>query len=155
MIHFSMAAAATPLVLGHIFMATVNPDTRVGLKGMITGWVSREWAQHHYRHWYDEHFGHLEHAVPAVASAEPAPPALPASVALPVSAPQPAAALPIAARPSAPAVPVVARPLVPAPPIAARRLVPAAAVTERPQAARPVKILWPPDARTADPSFAS
>lgn len=98
MIHFSMAAAATPLVIGHIFMATVNPDTRVGLKGMITGWVNREWARHHYRHWYDEHFGHLEHAE---LSAEPAPPALPASPAL------------------------------------------------------PPKILWPPDARAADPSFAS
>jgi formate dehydrogenase subunit gamma len=133
MIHFSMAAAATPLVLGHVFMATVNPDTRVGLKGMITGWVSREWAQHHYRYWYDEHFGHLEHAVHAEVSTEAAPPALPASVALPVSAPQPAAALPIAARP----------------------VVPAAAATERPQAARPVKVLWPPDARAADPSFAS
>jgi formate dehydrogenase subunit gamma len=100
MIHFSMAAAATPLILGHVFMATVNPDTRVGLKGMISGWVSREWARHHYRHWYDEHFGHLENAVNEGMSEESAPvalpvsPALPASVALPAKAPQPAAALP-------------------------------------------------------------
>jgi formate dehydrogenase subunit gamma len=94
MVHFSMAAAATPLVLGHIFMATVNPDTRVGLKGMISGWVSREWAQHHYRHWYDEHFGHLEHPEPATASTEPAPLALPAAAALPDAALPPAAALP-------------------------------------------------------------
>ena len=35
MIHLAMALAATPLVLGHVFMATVNPDTRVGLSGMI------------------------------------------------------------------------------------------------------------------------
>jgi hypothetical protein len=86
---------------------------------MISGWVSREWARHHYRHWYDEHFGHLEHAAHAEVSAEPAPSAsvaLPASPALPALAPQPAAALP---------------------------------------AVRPVKILWPPDARAADPSFAS
>jgi hypothetical protein len=143
MIHFSMAAAATPLVLGHVFMATVNPDTRVGLKGMITGWVSREWAQHHYRYWYDEHFAHLDHAVPAVASAEPAPPALPASVALPVSASQPAAALPIAARPLVPAAAAASRP-------------PAfRAPAVRPPTVRPVTILWPPDQRTADPSFAS
>ena len=155
MIHFSMAAAATPLVLGHVFMATVNPDTRVGLKGMISGWVNREWARHHYRHWYDEHFGHHEQPAHAAVSAEPAPPALPASPVLPALAPQPAAALPIAARPSAPAVPVSARPPVPALPIAARPLVPAAAATERPRAARPVKVLWPPDARAADPSFAS
>jgi formate dehydrogenase subunit gamma len=124
MIHFSMAAAATPLVLGHVFMATVNPDTRVGLKGMISGWVSREWAQHHYRYWYDEHFGHLEHAMPVAACLEPVPTALPASIALPASV-----ALPVSA--------------------------PQAAATGIPQAARPVKILWPPDAHAADASFAS
>jgi formate dehydrogenase subunit gamma len=166
MIHFSMAAAATPLVLGHVFMATVNPDTRVGLKGMISGWVSREWAQHHYRYWYDEHFGHLEHAVTAGVSAEPAPSVLPASVALPVSAPQPAAALdaasnlpapavPVATRPPVPPLPIAARPSAHARPITVRPPVPAAAATDIPQAARPVKILWPPDPHAADPSFAS
>ncbi len=56
LIHFSMATMATPLVFGHIFMATANPDTRVGLSGMITGFVDRHWAHHHYRLWYDEHF---------------------------------------------------------------------------------------------------
>jgi formate dehydrogenase subunit gamma len=92
MVHFSMAMAATPLVLGHIFMATVNPDTRVGLKGMISGWVSREWAQHHYRHWYDEHFGHHEQPAHPDTAVEPEP--LPATAALPAATIQPAAALP-------------------------------------------------------------
>jgi hypothetical protein len=72
MIHLAMALAATPLVLGHVFMATVNPDTRVGLSGMISGWVNREWARHHYRRWYDEQFGplgHAVHAAPAVRTA--------------------------------------------------------------------------------------
>jgi hypothetical protein len=54
-------------------MATVNPDTRVGLSGMITGYVDRHWAQHHYRHWYNEHFGHLHHRP------EPAPELAPAA----------------------------------------------------------------------------
>ena len=58
-LHLSLAALATPLILGHVFMATVNPDTKVGLQGMITGYVNRRWAQHHYAHWYREHFGHL------------------------------------------------------------------------------------------------
>jgi formate dehydrogenase subunit gamma len=170
MIHFSMATAATPLVLGHIFMATVNPDTRVGLKGMISGWVSREWAQHHYRHWYDEHFGHHEHPAHAAAAAEPvpsAPPALPASADLqPVPAIQPAAALQAESGRPAPAVSAEGRPPVPALPIAAhppartrpvteRPAVPAAAATATPQAARPAKILWPSDASAADASFAS
>ncbi|HEX7485511.1 MAG TPA: cytochrome b/b6 domain-containing protein [Vicinamibacterales bacterium] len=56
LIHFTLAVAATPLVFGHIFMATVNPDTRVGLQGMISGFVDRRWATHHYRLWYDEHY---------------------------------------------------------------------------------------------------
>jgi formate dehydrogenase subunit gamma len=57
LVHISMAVAATPLLLGHLFMATVNPDTRVGLGGMISGFVDRHWARHHYRCWYDECFG--------------------------------------------------------------------------------------------------
>ena len=55
-LHFAMALVAAPLMLGHIFMATINPDTRVGLKGMITGYVDRQWAKHHYRRWYRENF---------------------------------------------------------------------------------------------------
>lgn len=58
--HYAMAAAGVPLVLGHIFMATVNPSTRVGLSGMFTGWVDRGWARHHYRRWYRKHFEFLE-----------------------------------------------------------------------------------------------
>jgi formate dehydrogenase subunit gamma len=55
-VHLSAAALSSVLVVGHIYMATVNPSTRVGLSGMITGWVDREWAKHHYRRWYREHF---------------------------------------------------------------------------------------------------
>jgi formate dehydrogenase subunit gamma len=55
-IHFGMALLATPLLIGHKFMALVNPDTRVGLSGMITGFVDRHWAKHHYTKWYNEHF---------------------------------------------------------------------------------------------------
>ena len=57
-LHVAMAVAATPLMLGHIFMATINPDTRVGLSGMISGFVDRKWAKHHYRRWYREQFEH-------------------------------------------------------------------------------------------------
>jgi formate dehydrogenase subunit gamma len=57
LIHFTMAMAATPLILGHVFMATINPDTRVGLQGMFSGLVDRQWARHHYRLWFDERHG--------------------------------------------------------------------------------------------------
>ena len=56
MLHVGMAAMAAPLILGHIFMATINPETRVGLSGMLTGYVDRHWARHHYTRWYREQF---------------------------------------------------------------------------------------------------
>ena len=55
-IHFGMALIATPLLLGHLYMATIHPDTRSGLSGMTSGYVDRHWAEHHYPLWYREHF---------------------------------------------------------------------------------------------------
>jgi len=72
-----MAATALPLLLGHMFMATVNPATRVGLSGMVTGWVSREWAEHHYTRWYRERFPHLVAAAKHETTTPVAPPSSP------------------------------------------------------------------------------
>lgn len=55
-VHVAMAAMAVPLLIGHIFMATCNPETKVGLSGMITGFVDRNWAKHHYADWYRRKF---------------------------------------------------------------------------------------------------
>ena len=55
-IHISLSLVAPLLMLGHIYMAVVNPSTRVGLSGMITGRVDRDWAKHHYKRWYEENF---------------------------------------------------------------------------------------------------
>ncbi|MFH1279237.1 MAG: cytochrome b/b6 domain-containing protein [Candidatus Eisenbacteria bacterium] len=68
-VHFGMAMLATPLVLGHIYMATLNRDTRKGLPGMISGFVDRQWAKHHYREWYREF--HEEEESPEPQAAEP------------------------------------------------------------------------------------
>ncbi len=67
-LHLLMAGVATPLVFGHIFMATINPETRVGLSGMTTGMVDRQWASHHYGRWYRERFSevHSSEATEAV-----------------------------------------------------------------------------------------
>jgi formate dehydrogenase subunit gamma len=54
-LHFVMAMLATPLLLGHLFMALINRSSRPGLQGMISGFVDRHWAKHHYRRWYREH----------------------------------------------------------------------------------------------------
>lgn len=56
LVHVGLALVATPLMLGHIYMALVNPGTRLGLSGMISGYVDRHWAAHHYRRWYRENF---------------------------------------------------------------------------------------------------
>jgi formate dehydrogenase subunit gamma len=165
LVHFSLATIATPLILGHIFMATVNPDTRIGLSGMITGFVDRHWAMHHYRLWYDELFGR---AAPARAAVQPATRTAPK----PAVAPAVRAAAPIA-RPHAAAPPVVRRPSQAAPmavprPVAAAQ--PASADTEwilrpmsvpgsdgtrwglRPVSKEPAR---PIPTTEADPSFAS
>lgn len=55
-IHFTMAALATPLLVGHLFMAVLNPESKKGLSGMLSGLVDRQWAKHHYRRWYRENF---------------------------------------------------------------------------------------------------
>jgi formate dehydrogenase subunit gamma len=54
-LHFLMAVLAMPLVGGHMYMALINPGSRKGLHGMISGFVDRQWAKHHYRRWYREH----------------------------------------------------------------------------------------------------
>jgi formate dehydrogenase subunit gamma len=56
LIHFGMALMATPLLLGHLYMAIIHPDTRTGLSGMTTGFVDGHWAEHHYPLWYREQF---------------------------------------------------------------------------------------------------
>lgn len=82
MVHFALALIAAPLVLGHIFMATVNPGTRIGLPGMISGFVDREWARHHYTRWYRDNFESSE-----TVTAEEEDAALPTSTGLPIRCP--------------------------------------------------------------------
>jgi hypothetical protein len=73
-VHCGLVALAIPLILGHMVMATINPSTRVGLTGMITGFVSREWAAHHYARWFREQFPDLaeEHAAEEQPHLQPA-----------------------------------------------------------------------------------
>ena len=55
-VHCAIAFLAIPLILGHVYMATINASSRIGLSGMISGYVDRHWARHHYTKWYQEHF---------------------------------------------------------------------------------------------------
>lgn len=63
-LHFLMALISTPLILGHMYMAMIDRGGRPGLQGMISGFVGREWAKHHYRRWYREHYEHEEEPAP-------------------------------------------------------------------------------------------
>jgi formate dehydrogenase subunit gamma len=55
-IHVAAAFIVAPLMIGHIYMALINRDTRPGLSGMLSGYVDRHWARHHYRRWFRDNF---------------------------------------------------------------------------------------------------
>ena len=65
LLHALMAMMAVPLILGHLYMALIDPGGRRGLQGMISGFVDRQWAKHHYRRWYREHHEPCEEPPPA------------------------------------------------------------------------------------------
>ena len=68
-LHLADARRLSVLDLLHVLMALhghaadpgahvhglIDRGGRPGLTGMITGYVDRQWAKHHYRHWYREH----------------------------------------------------------------------------------------------------
>lgn len=64
LLHFLMALIATPLIFGHMYMAMIDRGGRPGLSGMISGFVDREWAKHHYRRWFREHHEPEEESAP-------------------------------------------------------------------------------------------
>ncbi len=51
LIHDLLVVLSLPLVLGHLYLALVHPRTRSSLRGMLTGWVSRDWAREHHGGW--------------------------------------------------------------------------------------------------------
>lgn len=70
LLHFFMAVNAVPLIGGHLYMAVINPGSRKGLTGMISGHVDRDWAKHHYRRWYRDHHEAEEEPAPAESNPE-------------------------------------------------------------------------------------
>ena len=53
-LHNLAGVAIIVLVCGHVFMAVVNPSTRHALRGITTGSVDRDWAEHHHPGWMAE-----------------------------------------------------------------------------------------------------
>ncbi len=62
-IHYIMAILATPFMFSHIFMATLNPNTRVALSGMTSGLVDRHYVKSHHASWYREAFEEPKYSV--------------------------------------------------------------------------------------------
>ena len=53
-VHDAATVALLVLVLGHIYLAVLNPATRHALQGMTRGDVDRAWAEHHHATWVAE-----------------------------------------------------------------------------------------------------
>lgn len=53
-LHDLFMLIAIPVVAGHIYLGSLNPDTRESLRGILTGRVRRRWARRHHALWVDE-----------------------------------------------------------------------------------------------------
>ena len=50
-LHTWLALAFIPVLLGHLYLALINPSTREALRGMTSGSVRRDWARRHHPGW--------------------------------------------------------------------------------------------------------
>jgi formate dehydrogenase subunit gamma len=51
LVHDLATYAALPLILGHLYLALIHPETRHSLRGMVSGSVRRDWALRHHAKW--------------------------------------------------------------------------------------------------------
>jgi formate dehydrogenase subunit gamma len=51
LVHDIATWVAVPLIVGHLYLALVNPSTRHSLRGMVLGTVRRDWARRHHPKW--------------------------------------------------------------------------------------------------------
>jgi formate dehydrogenase subunit gamma len=49
--HTVISVLLLPLILGHIYMSTLNPGTRESLRGIVLGRVRCSWAERHHSAW--------------------------------------------------------------------------------------------------------
>jgi len=54
LVHDWLMYISFSLLLGHLYLALVNPKTRHSLSGMTRGWVREDWALRHHRKWAEE-----------------------------------------------------------------------------------------------------
>jgi formate dehydrogenase subunit gamma len=56
-LHDVLTLVTLPLVLGHVYMAALNPATAGSLEGMTTGTVDADWARRHHPRWEPDDAG--------------------------------------------------------------------------------------------------
>jgi formate dehydrogenase subunit gamma len=54
LVHDVAMYVAVPIVVGHLYLALLNPSTRHSLRGMAIGTVRRDWARRHHAKWERE-----------------------------------------------------------------------------------------------------
>jgi formate dehydrogenase gamma subunit len=64
-LHTWVALLFIPVLLGHLYLALVNPSTRESLRAITRGRVRRDWAAHHHDGWIAEVDTGLEAVPPA------------------------------------------------------------------------------------------
>jgi formate dehydrogenase subunit gamma len=50
-LHDALMYTSVAIVLGHLYLALINPGTRPALRGMVLGTVREEWAASHHSKW--------------------------------------------------------------------------------------------------------
>jgi formate dehydrogenase subunit gamma len=53
-IHAACALFMTALLIAHLYLGILHPDSNQALKGIFTGWVPAKFAYEHYEKWYNE-----------------------------------------------------------------------------------------------------
>jgi formate dehydrogenase subunit gamma len=53
-LHDGLMYVSVALLLGHLYLAVINPSTRHSLRGITTGSVSEDWAATHHPKWTSE-----------------------------------------------------------------------------------------------------
>ncbi len=53
-IHAACALFMAALLIAHIYLGVLHPDSNQALKGIFTGWVPAKFAYEHYEEWYEE-----------------------------------------------------------------------------------------------------
>jgi len=53
-VHSGAVALMTPIIIVHIYLGLISPNSKASLSGMIYGWVDASYAKEHHEKWYNE-----------------------------------------------------------------------------------------------------